>query len=342
MEALPSETSVFSCSDPSISARLPANEESLVQVTKGVVSLIMDAKPDTVLSFMTNTHVPLCLSLQNLPDGQRPRWFLREGNNPIEWINETFSEIRERNLWWKLLVKAYHQADGIIATSMGTAREIATSFDIPSSKISMIYNPIDVPHIVEMSRLRPAVTLPKGQLVVSAGRLTPQKNFDVLIRALACVVEKVDCSLLILGAGEQRQNLEEIVSQLGLEGRVMLPGFTPNPWSYFADADVFVLPSAWEGFGNVVVEAMAVGVPVIVTSCDYGPKEVVTDGENGVIVPVGNSPALAKALERLLMDQEMRFRLARNGLRRAKDFDAPLMIRQYEKLLQNLMSRLSE
>ncbi len=138
--------------------------------------------------------------------------------------------------------------------------------------------------------------------------------------------------LVILGDGGKRSNLEKLARQLGIERQVTFLGFQTNPFKYLARSDIFVLSSLWEGFALVIVEAMACGIPVISTRCPSGPDEIITDGVNGLLVPVADETALAEAILRLLKDKKLAVKLAQAGTKRAEDFAITKIIKQYEAI----------
>jgi GalNAc-alpha-(1->4)-GalNAc-alpha-(1->3)-diNAcBac-PP-undecaprenol alpha-1,4-N-acetyl-D-galactosaminyltransferase len=142
--------------------------------------------------------------------------------------------------------------------------------------------------------------------------------------------------LVILGEGSQRQDLESMALRLGIRDSVIMPGFVDNPWSYLAKASMFVLPSWWEGFGNVVIEAMACEIPVVVTDCDFGPNEIVQHEHTGLIVPPGDTDALGKAITSLLDDPDKAQHLATQGRQRASAFDQSVIMKRYEALFREV------
>jgi glycosyltransferase involved in cell wall biosynthesis len=144
---------------------------------------------------------------------------------------------------------------------------------------------------------------------VAAGRLAEVKNYPLLIEAFAIVRRRIPASLFILGQGDQERALRALIGERGLGDCVHLVGFRANPWRYMARADVFALTSRYEGFGNVVVEAMACGVPVVATS-SAGTEEIVSPGVDGVLVPSHDAASFAAALETLLADEPRRRSLA--------------------------------
>ena len=133
-------------------------------------------------------------------------------------------------------------------------------------------------------------------MVLAAGRLTSVKDHATLLRAFARVLCSRPARLLILGVGPERENLLKLADHLGLSQCVDLPGFDPNPFAYMSRSRVFVLPSRYEGFGNVLPEAMACGTPVVSTDCRSGPREILEDGKWGRLVPVGDWRAMAEAI----------------------------------------------
>jgi glycosyltransferase involved in cell wall biosynthesis len=137
---------------------------------------------------------------------------------------------------------------------------------------------------------------------LAAGRLVPQKDHRTLIDAFAALRARMPARLVILGEGPERPALEALIRRWGIEDDVALPGFDLYPAAYMARADVFVLSSRWEGLANVIVEAMACGTPVVSTDCPSGPAELLEGGRFGPVVPVGDAPALAAAMEQAFRD----------------------------------------
>ncbi len=203
----------------------------------------------------------------------------------------------------------YPWADTVVAVSNGVAEDFANITRLPRESIKVIYNPIVIPELLE--KAKEAVEHPwfsRGEppVILSVGRLTKAKDYPTLIRAFALVRRKYPARLMILGEGEERAKLEALTQELGLQDDISLPGFVDNPYAYMARAAVFVLSSAWEGFGNVLVEAMAVGTPVISTDCPSGPAEILENGRWGKLVPVGDTNAMAQAILSTLSGQEVK------------------------------------
>lgn len=200
----------------------------------------------------------------------------------------------------------YRRADGVVGVSQGVIAGVRKHYGLPDSIGEVIYNPIDTQAIQHLASQRPEGRLPQQvatlprPLLLAAGRLHPQKDFGTLIQAFHTIAANIQGSLVILGEGEQRSALEGQIAALGLTRRVLLPGHVANPWWYMGMADLFVLSSRWEGYGNVLVEAMACGTPILATDCPYGPAEIVEGFRSGMLVPVCDSKKLAVGITKML------------------------------------------
>jgi glycosyltransferase involved in cell wall biosynthesis len=200
---------------------------------------------------------------------------------------------------------SYGWADAVIAASQGVAKNLHTITGLPLEQIRVIYNPVVTPEIDLKSQEpldHPWFADNQPPVILGVGKLEPQKDFPTLIRAFAKVRQIRPVRLVILGWGPEsnRLELEALVQELKIEADVDLPGYVNNPYTYMAKAAVFVLSSRWEGFGNVVAEALAVGTPVVSTDCESGPAEILDNGRYGTLVPVGDNQALAEAILNIL------------------------------------------
>jgi len=263
--------------------------------TPALVRYLRRERPIAMLSVLHANIVALwARRLAGIP----PRVILGEQN--------TLSSVArgESDLRWQLYPRLarwfYPWADGIIAVSEGVADDLVQLLKIPRERIRVIYNPIVTPALFDKSRAlieHPWFTRGEPPVLLAAGRLTAQKAFDVLIRAFAQVRKDHRVRLLILGEGEERPALEALIREYELEQDISMPGFVLNPYPYMANAAAFVLSSRWEGLPTVIVEAMALGLPIISTDCPSGPREILQDGKYGQLVPVEDPFALATAIE---------------------------------------------
>lgn len=227
--------------------------------------------------------------------------------------------------------RAYPRAEAIVAVSDAAADDLARLIGLARERITRIYNPVVTPELFELAARpldHPWFAPGSPPVVLGVGRLTPAKDFQTLIRAFARMRRERRARLVILGEGDERGGLESLVRELGLDADVELSGFVANPWRYMARASVFALASRWEGFGNVLVEAMACGCPVIATDCAGGPREILDSGRHGILVPVGDPAALANAIAAQL-DHPLRDTI----VARARLFSADAAAIGYRKLL---------
>jgi glycosyltransferase involved in cell wall biosynthesis len=202
----------------------------------------------------------------------------------------------------------YPYADGFIAVSQAVADDLAQALRMPREEIDVIYNPVITPELSRMMHQpveHPWLKQGEPPVVISAGRLYEQKDFATLIRALALVRKERNARLIILGDGPERAKLEKLRDEMGLRGDVAFPGFVPDSPAWFAKAAVFALPSLWESFSMVLVEAMAAGTPVVSTDCPVGPAELLEGGKFGRLVPVGNAEAMADAILKTLREPKV-------------------------------------
>ena len=221
-------------------------------------------------------------------------------------------------------------ADCVVALSRGVQGDLLSISPALTDKSEVIYNAGFDQDVVVQSQQ--AIERPPGEqpLLVACGRLTRQKGFPYLINAMVEIRKRLPAHLWIVGEGEDRDALTRQIRETGLSSCVRLLGFQQNPYRYMSAADVFVLSSLWEGFGNVIVEAMACGVPVVSTACPHGPEEILCHEESGLLVPVADARSLAAAVVRVLDDGQLRSRLSQVGQQRAMEFSAEQVARSYE------------
>jgi len=199
--------------------------------------------------------------------------------------------------------RIYRQIDTVVAVSEGVAQDTAAVTGIPSTRIRVVRNPVVTPRLHALAERppdHPWFEMDAGPVVLGAGRLTEQKDFELLIRAFARVRETHPARLVILGEGRLRGELERLADSLGARALVDLPGHTNNPYAFMSRAAVFVLSSRWEGSPNVLTEALALGTPVVSTDCPSGPRELLDSGRYGELVPMGDVDSMAGAVSRVL------------------------------------------
>lgn len=231
-----------------------------------------------------------------------------------------------------LAKKLYRYADRIVCVSYGVAKDAEATLRIPMNKIDVVYNPIVNDEIfIEQNKDMKHKWLDSSKdfVVISVGRLTKQKDFPTLIKAFNSLTKnKNNVKLIILGDGEEKNNLKTLINHYQLENIIELAGFQNNPYKYIKKADLFVMSSQWEGFGNVIVEALATNTPVISTNCFSGPSEILDNGRYGSLIPVGDHRALKNEIEEIIEGKKNYSYL----VERAQEFSVEKAVNNYEKL----------
>ncbi|MBD3767140.1 MAG: glycosyltransferase [Gammaproteobacteria bacterium] len=271
-------------------------------------------QPDLLISLMETANIPAVLS-----------------GVPVV-ISVHLDPRFELASYQRLLMKWLYPLPNVkarVAVSHGIAKVLETDFGIKDWQV--IANPVDLVDIAQQKTLprTPEIPTLQGDYILGIGRLHPQKGFDLLIDAYEqsalCRVKP----LVILGEGDSRADLEAQIAAHGLQNWIYLPGWANNPFPWFAGAWVFVMSSRSEGLGNTLIEAMACGCSCISADCDFGPRDIITHEVDGLLVPAESSKALSQAFDRLVMHEDLRRSLQRGAMRRAEDYDLPLIARQW-------------
>ena len=211
---------------------------------------------------------------------------------------------RHARLLLLLMRVCYRQAEAIIGVSQGVAADLERHLPRLKKKLRVAYDLVPLDEVQRLGQIRPCGDpwLDDKQIpvFVAVGRLSRQKDFSTLLKAVASVHQQSPCRLLVIGDGEERQRLQALVQELHLDRVVRFTGRQANPYKFMSKADALIVSSRWEGFCLVIVEALALGLPVISTDCPSGPAEILEDGRYGRLVPVGDVDALANAMQELL------------------------------------------
>ena len=290
--------------------------------------------PDVLLSLLEYSNIVTVFSV--LFSKERSKIILCEQNNPRQYLS--FAKFRHLKFFFMKL--AYNKADRIIVSSEGVGNVLHEDLLIPKEKIVVIYNPIELPEIFKL-RNQDVTGFPEtnGRMVViSAGRLTKQKNFELLLKSFKLVRKNLNVLLIILGVGELERKLRMLAEELMLANDVYFAGFQHNPFSWIVKADVFVLTSDWEGFGNVIIESMACGVPVVATNCPFGPGEIIENGRNGFLAPVGDPQMLADSIAFLLNNKSVSDEIVKSAFISVQRFDSASIVAEYEKVLRECIA----
>ena len=232
----------------------------------------------------------------------------------------------------------YPKADSIVCVSVGIAEDLKKVINT-NGNMKVIYNPIIVDKIYQLADETVNnvwFSNPEVSVIIAVGRLVPIKDYPTLLKAFKQVLKNQPARLVILGSGPEKEKLEWLSSQMGLSESIAFMGFQKNPYKYIKKASVFVLSSLQEGFGNVIIEAMACGAPVVSTDCPVGPGEIIENMKNGILVPVGDEKSMADAILKVLNDPVLAEKFSTAGRERAKFFSVAKSVGEYEKVFDEL------
>ena len=285
-----------------IGARPLGKASVAATAVKHLVRLLRAKRPDLIVSFMEPASLPTTVAAALC--GALPRLTVTVRNNPASL-----------SLARRIAIRLFYRAVGrIVAPSRGV-RHVLERMGLPGRKLFTIENPV-VPR--EMSCPAPRTPVP-FRFILGAGRLHRQKGFDRLLEAFADY-DRLDIHLVILGEGKERDSLKELATKLGISDRVHFPGAVEEIDLWYQSAECFVLSSRYEGWPNVLMEAMANGCPVVSFGCRYGPSEMIETFRNGVLVPEGDIDQLREAMAEVVEDRVLRQRLADGGRQTAAGF----------------------
>ncbi|MEL6438377.1 MAG: glycosyltransferase [Cyanobacteria bacterium J06621_8] len=301
---------------------------SLLKSTPLLVRYLTKEKPSILFSALEDTNIVAIIA----------KYIANVSTKVIVSVHNTLTQesLHAQTLKRKLVPYfipwVYRGADGVVAVSNGVSSDLV-KLGVQDKKITVIYNPIVTPEYQEKLQENfdhPWFDVDEPPVILAVGRLNQQKDFSTLIKAFAKVRQSVSAKLMILGEGEQQEQLELLAQTLGVAKDILLPGFVDNPYVYMREAKILVLSSAWEGFGNVLVEAMAAETMVISTDCPFGPAEILANGKYGKLVSVGNVDEMANSIISALQEVPNRDILKA----RAEEFSLDIAIHKYLDLFK--------
>ena len=272
--------------------------------------IIKNIKPDVIISFLTQTNIVSILSITGL-------------KIPIIISEMSIFNSENNNKFWKILRRiTYPFSDFLV---------VLTKDD--SKNYSFVKNIEVIPnflHINETPNLEE-----KENIILAVGRLHPVKQFDLLIKLFS----KLDTNykLYIIGEGGERKKLENLIKKLKLENKVFLKGQQKDIYKYYKRAKILVLTSKYESFSNVLLEAMYFGCAIVSFNCDYGPRAIIENNKNGFLVD--NEEEFIKKLNLLIRNDNLRKKIAKNAVLRAKDFEFSKIIKKWEELIDNVIKK---
>ena len=295
----------------------------------GILRLAWKLRPHTIFSTLGHLNVAVIAARPFMPSGTRV--LIREATVPASFLQQV---PRHPRLWRWLFRLFYKRADRIVCLSNSTIDELVVDFKVPREKLVRIYNPIDMEKVHALAELEGNPFCGSGPHLLSVGALRPEKGIDLLIEAMPSVLRHLPgAQLTVLGEGPQLRDLTEQSGKLGLSGNVRFLGFQKNPWRYMRFADVFVLPSRFEGLPNALLEALTVGVRVVATDCPGGIREIQSHDSRMVLAPSENPAALAEAIISACKFPATNSCSRQSSQHMLAEFDLPQVMHEYSKLL---------
>ncbi len=282
---------------PDLPAKVRVMDLKASRIVSSILPLaryLRQARPDALLGFQDHTSVAAIAAAA-----------LSRSPTPIfAAVHSTWTRILEGGspkdrLLARVAGLAYRRAAGVIAVSTGAAAAVVHCLGVERSRVGIIHNPVITSDLFLKAQAaveHPWLQSEQPPLILGMGRLNKAKDFVTLVASFARLRSRCPARLMILGEGEERPVLEALIKKLGLSDDVTLPGFVANPYPYLRRASVFVLSSAWEGLPTVLIEALALGSPIVSTNCPSGPSEILGGGSLGTLVPVGDIDAMADAM----------------------------------------------
>jgi glycosyltransferase involved in cell wall biosynthesis len=312
----------YSLSGDVINLKLPALEGIFLKIFQffrrliQLVKFFRSEKPDRIISFMESANFP-CVFAAYLT-GRLEKLIVSVHADPAILVK--FQRI--------LIPYFYRYPQKIVVVSKGVSNALI-KMGILKKNIKTIYNPLpsSAPSI---SKILPKPNNPPKDYILGVGRLDKYKNFEKLIEAFSHLPDS-NTHLIILGEGPERKKLENIILNKNLSDRIHLLGLVDDIWPWYRYTKCFVSSSLSESWGNVIVEAMSQGCPVVAFDCDYGPREIITDGLNGLLVKTNDMQSLKNKITELISNKQLRNKIIINGLIRSSEFDPKTLSIQWLK-----------
>ena len=299
------------------------NHDSVISGVFEFLQLVRKINPDVV--FSTHSHLNALLCFFKKLNIIKSKLIIRESNY-LSIQQGNGKSLYEKYFITYMIKTFYHYANHLICQSNLMKNDIHSFIPNYIVPASVIYNPIEniPPYIGEETK----------KLIISIGRLELQKNHQLLIKAFDQVKNIIPHDLLIIGDGSEYNNLKRLIDKRGLKDRVHLKGFIENVWEKYCNSGLFVLSSDFEGFPNVILEAMANCTPVISADCPSGPNEIIQHGENGFLFKVGCADELARLITRMVADDTLQEKIKKNAYQRLIKYNIIDISKQYQNIFE--------
>ena len=317
------------------------DKSTILGLFLGIKKVLKQEKPDILVSALP--HMNTISMMAKSFSFSKTKMVLTE-HTTVSSLSTTARSLLKRlevRFVLPILMKTYYRAsDKIICVSEGVKEDLSLIIG-KLAQMQVIYNPVFDESILNLAKgsLGEDQYIFQGAypVIIAVGRLVKAKDYPNLLNAFKKVLSIKKAILLILGEGPEEKYLKNLVNQLKIYNDVVFLGFKKNPYKYMAHSALFVLSSKREGFGNVIVEAMACGTPVVSTNCKSGPLEIIEDGVNGLLVVPENHIDLADAILKVLNNPDLANKLSLNGFERSKYFSIEKSVKEYENVFNKLM-----
>ena len=295
---------------------------------ESLMKVLRQEKPKLVFSIQDGPNVVALATKQVLRSGIP--FLIGVQNNPLYLQGQMGKLLRF------LLKRLYLRADHCVSLSSGVGETYEKLVPTLSQKLSVVHNIGFEKWQDRSSRSQPGGAEFK---LLAVGRLVEQKDYPTMLRGLQLLLKKhPGITLTILGDGVLKESLEQLAQELGVNDNIHFAGFVSDPNTYYLSHDLMILSSRWEGFGNVIVEAMSHGLPVVAADCPFGPSEIIEDKINGCLFAVGNFTQMATKVEEIIAAPGYYAELSRNAIERAKDFSAEKIGSQYGQVFDRFVA----
>jgi glycosyltransferase involved in cell wall biosynthesis len=301
-----------------------------------VASLLKTEKPDLAFGMM---HYPSSLlvfakKLYNL----KVKIIVSPRGPSTEYLRH-FEHKFLRKVYLKWIFGFFcRYADGIVVSSTGMKKECISDYHAIPDRVEIIPNSIDINDIKIKAEEEIDLDMPaEFKYIATSGRLEREKNIPILLKAFSELRRKEKIKLLVIGDGSERKNLEMLSHELDIREDVIFVGYQNNPYKFIRRSDIFVHTCLFEGFANVIIEAMACKVPVVAVNCPHGPRDIIKHEGNGFLVPMDDEKALIDVLLMLANNKELRDFIAKRGFERAMDFSVKKMVDGYQSFFYKII-----
>lgn len=293
--------------------------------------------PDIIVSFQT--HMNVVVSIAVLLSGEKIPLVVTEHAPFSSHLSLDFPRITKiKNSFMLAVAKIlYKRAETLVGVSDGVTQEYKAFAGLSDHQVVTISTPIVTSKLLEQAQEAPVhrwLVEKKQPVVISMGRLGKEKDYITLLKAFELLRKTVNAKLIIFGEGSERDELKSFITERNLSQYIDMPGINLKPFREMSHADLYVQTSVFEGFGNVLVEAMACGLPVISTDCPVGPRDILGEGKYGALTPVGDPVSLADEMQRILgLTEAERTEIVLAGKERANVYSAAQAVQKYSEIL---------